>query len=318
MLAAPDLHGRQYAEAHSDAVDAWFREVFTEALGTGPGLALVAVGGYGRRELAPRSDVDVILIHDDLEDYADAAEALWYPVWDRGLKMGYAVVNLEQAELLAREELHWATAFLSARLIAGEEHLLVGLQEATDRVWADPEHDLLDQLADSVHQRHGRFGDVAFQIEPNLKEGRGGLRDLHSMLWAGRVTTDEPGFSVGPQLTADADRLLEARVALHRIASGTGDVLTLDIQDDVAAALGDASADELMVRLATAARRIAWYSDEAWYRWEKRVGRIGPATAMNVPIPTDFGLVDGYLELADVDVAGDPLMPLRLAVSSAR
>ena len=317
LLDAPDLGGRAYAAAHSDAVDTWFRDVFTDALGPGPGLALAAVGGYGRRELSPFSDVDVILVHDDLDDYADAAEALWYPVWDRGLKMGYAVVNLEQAETLAREELHWATAFLTTRLIAGDHRLLTGIDDATTRVWADPGSDLLSQLADAVHARHKRFGDTAFQIEPHLKEGRGGLRDVHSLLWAGQVD-DHPGFVLGPELRADADVLLDARVALHRTIGGAGDVLNLDVQDDVAEALGDTGSDQLMMRVATAARRIAWHSDNAWYQWEKNVGRIRPIAMMDVPIPTEFGLVDGYLELTDsVDVAADPLVLLRLAVSAA-
>ncbi len=317
LLDAPDLQGKDYAQAHSDVVDQWFREVFAEALGEGEGLALAAVGGYGRRELSPRSDVDVILIHDDLEHYAEAAEALWYPVWDRGLKMGYAVVTLEQAEVLAREELHWATAFLSTRLLAGDPALLTAVDEATVRVWADPGHDLLDQLADSVHDRHERFGDVAFKLEPNLKDGRGGLRDVHSMLWASHAV-DDSGFVVDAQLQADADALLEARVALHRVTGATGDVLTLEIQDEVARSVGDRTADDLMGRLATAARRIAWYSDEAWYRWEKRVGRVSLSASTDVPIPTDFGLVDGYLELADINLQADPLITLRLAVAAAR
>ncbi|MEM8922440.1 MAG: [protein-PII] uridylyltransferase [Actinomycetota bacterium] len=318
MIEAPELQGRLYAEAHSDAVDRWFREVFTEALGTGPGLALAAVGGYGRRELSPYSDIDVILVHDDRDDYAEAAEALWYPVWDRGMKMGYAVVNPEQAELLAREELHWATAFLSTRLIAGDHRLLTGIDDATARVWADPDHDLLDQLADAVHARHQRFGDAAFQIEPHLKEGRGGLRDVHAMMWASRAV-DDPGFVVGRHLTADADTLLAARVALHRVTGGAGDVLTLDVQDEVANALGDRDADQLMARLATAARRIGWYSDDAWFQWEKRVGRIRPMMNMDVPVPTEFGLVNGYLELSETaEVEDDPLVFLRLAVSAAR
>ncbi len=316
VLDAPDLQGRHFAEAHSDAVDRWFREVFTDALGTGPGLALAAVGGYGRRELSPFSDIDVILVHDDLDDYADAAEALWYPVWDRGLKMGYAVVNLEQAELLAREELHWATAFLSTRLIAGDHRLLTGIDDATARVWADPEAGLIEQLADSIGARHERFGDAAFQIEPHLKEGRGGLRDVHALGWADQATGD-PGFTIGPQLRDDADALLATRVALHRITGSSGDVLTLDVQDDVARALGDRSADDLMVRLATATRRIAWHSDEAWGQWSRRMGRSSRPRAIGVPIPTEFGLVNGYLELSEeVDVT-DPLVPLRLAVSAA-
>ncbi len=318
LLVAPELRGRAFAQAHSDATDDWFRSIYQEALGDTEGLALAAVGGYGRRELCPYSDIDVILVHDDLENYADAAEALWYPVWDRGIKMGYAVVNLEQAEALAAEELQWATSLLATRLIAGDLHLLEQLDQVTSRVWSNHGTDLLNQLADSVEERHDRHGDAAFQIEPHLKEGRGGLRDVHSLWWAGTVSQDFPTEFLD-QLGAEADTLLEARVELHRLAGRAGDVLSLDAQDDVADALGDANANDLMMRLALAARRIAWSSDEAWSRWDRQIGRSRLSVGSGEPIPTEFGLLDGQLQLAETaDVEGDPLLVLRLAVTAAR
>jgi [protein-PII] uridylyltransferase len=317
LLIAPELKGRAYAEAHTTATDEWFRQVYQEALGETTGLALIAVGGYGRRVLCPYSDIDVILVHDDLDNYADAAEALWYPVWDRGIKMGYAVVNLEQASVLAREELHWATSLLSSRLVEGDPELLARLDEATTAAWADPGADLMGLLAESVHARHEEHGDVAFQIEPHLKEGRGGLRDVHALTWASLAV---PGFDEGrrDQIQADADHLLEARIELHRRAGRPGDVLNLDVQDDVAKTLGDETTHDLMVRLALAGRRIAWHSDEAWSHWERRTGRSSRTGELAQPMSTEFGLVDGYIEVTDkVDVANDPLVVLRLAATAA-
>jgi [protein-PII] uridylyltransferase len=318
LLVAPELRGSAYARTHSDATDRWFHDVFQQALGEGKGLALVAVGGYGRRELCPYSDIDVILIHDDLDNYAEAAEALWYPVWDRGIKMGYAVVTEEQARVLGASELNWATAFLSARQLAGDPTEFKRLQALTGEVWRDHGELLLGQLADSVAYRHDHVGDVAFHIEPNLKEGRGGLRDVQSLGWANRV---RPGFAGGAleQLTADVETLLAARVELHRLAGRAGDVLNLDTQEEVAQALGDRSGHDLMLRVALAGRRIAWHSDEAWSRWERATGRavFTPITAE--PIDTEFGLVNGYVELsARVEVARDPLAVLRLAATAAR
>lgn len=323
LLEDAALKGRAYAEAHSDATDVWFRSIYLEALGETPGMALAAVGGYGRRELCPHSDIDVILVHDDADNYAEAAEALWYPVWDRGIKMGYAVVNLVQAKALAADELHWATSLLSTRLIAGDHRLLARLDEVTSGVWEESHDQLLADLVVSTHQRHDRHGSVAAQIEPNLKEGRGGLRDLHALQWAERAV---PGFSDGAlaELGEARNTLLEARVELHRLVGRAGDVLSLDAQDDVAAGLDVVDAHQLMVGLAVAARRIAWESDEAWSRWERRTGRAGlrtksPNPDSSSPIATEFGLVEGQLQLADaVDVGSDPLVLLRLAATASR
>ncbi|MGF1595620.1 MAG: [protein-PII] uridylyltransferase [Acidimicrobiales bacterium] len=319
-LLAPGagLRGRAYVEANTDATDQWFRRVFDDALSATPGLTLAAVGGYGRRELCPRSDVDVLLLHDDLDDYAEAAEALWYPVWDRGLKMGYAVATVDQAVILATEELHWATSLLSSRLIAGDPELLDRLDERVRTVWATDSDRLLAELSRAVHERHDQHGDVAFQIEPNLKEGRGGLRDLHALRWAEHAA---PGFV--PADLDDLDRvaepMLDARVELHRITGRSGDVLSLDTQDDVASSLGFPSGHELMVGISRVGRRLAWFSDEAWSRWERRTGRARFTALTAEPIATEFGLVDGRLELTDrVDPTTDPLLLLRFALTAAR
>jgi len=317
LLVASDLSGQRFAAAHSSATDEWFRGVFAGALGAPTGLALAAVGGYGRGALSPFSDVDVVLVHDNLEDYAEMAEALWYPVWDRGLKMGYAVVTLEQAEKLVANELHWATAFLSARPVAGNHSLVDSLAALTRRVWEDNTDEMLARLVEANDARHDRFGDVAFQIEPNLKEGRGGLRDLHALDWAAQISpelTEEL-----PDLSAEADALLAMRVELHRVSGRAEERLSFDAQDDVANILTNGSAQELMLRVSRTARSVAWHSDEVWSKWKRRTGRAVYSAATGEPIATEFGLVDGHVELASTaKVATDPLVLLRLAATAAR
>lgn len=272
LLVAPSLRGRSYAEAHSDATDEWFRQVVVEAGLTEADLALLAVGGYGRRELCPYSDIDVVLVHGPDVDSSMAAEALWYPAWDRGLKLGYAVVTMDQARVLLREEFEWATSFLDARLIAGAQYLCDGIEELTAKRWSSGNNELMTQLAEVVRARHVSRGDVAFHIEPDLKEGRGGLRDIHAMGWASGAV---PGFADDglDELEDDIEALLAARVELHRLAGRAGDVLRLDDQDDVAESLEDADGQALMLRLAHAGRRIGWYSDEVWRRWASQRNR---------------------------------------------
>ncbi len=307
LLEADHLRGRAYAEAHSSATDSWFRRVAQDRLAAIDDMALLAVGGYGRGRLCPASDIDVVLVHSDKVDGGDLAEALWYPAWDRGLALGYVVVTLDQAETLLAEEFEWATALLDTRLIVGNPWYQSEVDRLTTEAWTSRRDELLHKLARSVEQRHQDRGDAASQIEPNLKEGRGGLRDVHAMNWASRA---QPGFAeeLVAELQSDVDVLLEARVELHRLQGRSGDVLTLEFQDSVAEALGHKSSGELMLRLARSARRIAWYSDEAWRRWEY-VNRLDGAPVREV-LSVETAL--------DAALEGDPLLPLRMAARAAQ
>ena len=334
LLVAPELRGRAFAEAHAEETDRWFRSVADNALADMHDIALIAVGGYGRGQLCPHSDIDVILVHGTEVDGGRVAEALWYPVWDRGLKMGYVVVTVDQARRLLADEFEWATAFLDTRLVAGDHRLLATIDELTAEAWTDRRAELMATLAESVDRRHRARGDAAFQIEPHLKEGRGGLRDVHALGWASRAT---PGFADDflADIGDEVEALLEARVELHRLTNRPVDVLTLDEQDGVAAALGDENGQQLMLRLALAARRIAWYSDEAWSRWERseRYGsgagsnlapmtRAGAAdaspTSEHVADTSPFATADGLIRIRpEFDVSADPLLLLKLAVLAA-
>ncbi len=329
LLVAPELKGRDYTAAHAAETDRWFRELAERVLDSLEDVALLAVGGYGRNELCPYSDIDVVLVHGEKIDGAQVAEALWYPVWDRGLKMGYVVVTPSQAKTLLAEEFEWATSFLHSRLIAGDAGLAAEIKELVDETWSKRGDELLEHLAGTVTSRHKARGDVAFQIEPHLKEGRGGLRDVHALVWANRAS---PGFADDflSDLTEDMDTLLDARVELHRLAERAGDILTLDDQDGVAAALGEENGQQLMLRVALAARRIAWYSDEAWSRWERskrygeptgllrRLTKSPPLDAPSVSGAAQFESINGLVAIRpEVGVASDPLLLLRLAVLAA-
>ncbi len=298
LLDAPELTGGEYARAHCQATDDWFHNLASEKIEDPDQMALLAVGGYGRGELSPYSDIDLVLVHTDKADGADLAEALWYPAWDRGLNLGYVVVTVKQAKKLLADEFEWATAFLDTRLIFGNPKLHTKIDELTTKQWSKRSDKLMQQLSASVDERHKQRGDAASQIEPNIKEGRGGLRDVHALGWASRAV---PGFAAEflDELEDDVELLTQARVELHRQSGRANDTLTLDDQDTVAAGLGFDDSGQLMLRLARSARRIAWYSDEAWSRWAG-----------------DRPMV-GVKDLPDVD-RSDPVLPLRLAAHAAR
>ena len=270
--ASPDLSLVAEWTAH---VDRWLRGLFEAALAGGPaaGLALVAVGGYGRGELCPASDLDVLLLHDGRRDVAEIAERLWYPVWDEGEKLGHAVRTTREALALAADDLDTATSLLEVRALAGDPQLADGLATGAVAAWEKRGRRWLRRLADSVEARHHQAAEVAFHLEPDLKAGRGGLRDVHALRWASRarqVLLDDDLAT----LDAAYARLLAARVALHLQTGRASDVLTLQEQDGVAAALGT-DADALMADLAAAGRSIAWRADETWYRGPVVAGRPG-------------------------------------------
>ncbi len=317
LLSAPELGGTEYCRAHSDAADRWFDELLNSATDDLDGVALVAIGGYGRAELWPYSDLDVALIHHKNRDVTELAEKLWYPVWDRGLKLGNMVATVDQAVKEAHADLDRATALLDARLIAGDDGLHHKLATGTAKLWLKKSDQLLTDLAASVHNRHFRFGDVAFKGEPDLKNGRGGLRDLHAMRWAERA---QPGFAedIIDELLPQAAVLIDARVELHRWAGRATDVLTLDDQDGVAEALGEVDGQELMLRLALAARRVAWHNDEVWDRWKRERARPRRGRPL-VPLTEQLELRDDMIELrSGIAAASDPLLTLRASELAAR
>jgi [protein-PII] uridylyltransferase len=281
-------------------------------------VALVAVGGYGRAELSLGSDIDVLLLHDDHRDIGAVADRIWYPVWDEGVKLGHAVRTPKEALALAADDLDTATSLLQVRHLAGDRALTDDLGTRAVEQWQKRAKRWLGELARRVEARHAKAGEVAFLLEPDLKEGRGGLRDVHALRWAeaARSLLWEGDDSA---LDAAYDVLLSTRVELHRRTGRTSDVLLLEEQDAVAAALGHPSADALMHEVATAARTIAWRSDDAWRRIEASLaGPLGFWSRRDKVLGPGLALRDGEVHLTvDADPAADPGLLLRVARAAA-
>jgi [protein-PII] uridylyltransferase len=318
LVADRTLGGRALCRALAGATDDLLRALFADAEARFPpgrkgSVALVAVGGYGREELAPFSDIDVLLIHDGrVPRIEEMAAALWYPLWDSGLQLGHAVRSLEQQLSRADEDLDAATAQLSARPVAGDVELAARLSAEGRRRWQRNGRRWLDALRSRVIERREQAGDVAFLLEPDLKYGHGGLRDVQTMGWAaeaGLIVPDDDRVLVDQCYGT----LVAVRVALHRVKARPGDVLHLEDQDGVAAALGLASADELMAGLAAAARTVVWVADGAW----RRVAR--PAVGTAEPAGDGLVVVDRQVELAsDADPRVEPVLVLRAARVAAQ
>jgi [protein-PII] uridylyltransferase len=309
------VRGREYCHRLALATDAWIAalaDAAREANPRAPRFVLVAVGGYGRGELTPQSDIDLVLIHESKQSMETVASAIWYPIWDVGLKLGHAVRTFDDHLALAKDDLDTATALLTARPVWGDEKIGAKVVEAGRANWTKRKKRWLNDLGRRVRERQTNAGEVAYILEPDLKNGHGGIRDAQSLWWAERG---------GLSLNAEDDRalnecydiLLSARVALHLATEQKGDTLRLEDQDAAAVAAGAPDADAFMAEIAAAARTIAWIADEAWGRIDKRSGGVPKEVAPGVMF------LDGEMELAvDADPAVDPTYVLRIATSAAR
>jgi [protein-PII] uridylyltransferase len=314
------LVGGALCRRYSDLVDAWLADLLdqAEAASGRGGVSLVAVGGYGRAELSLQSDIDVVLLHDGRADIGTLADKVWYPIWDEGLKLGHAVRTTREALALAADDLDTATSLLEVRHLAGAPALTAELADRAQQQWQKRSKRWLTELVARVRDRHERAGEVAFLLEPDLKEGRGGLRDVHALRWA-EAARSLLWEGDDPALVSAYETLLSARVELHRRTGRPGDRLLLEEQDAVAAALGEASADTLMHSVAAAARTIAWRSDDAWQRIEASLaGPLGWRSRRDKAIGDGLVLRDGEVHLTgDADPSADPTLVLRAAAAAA-
>ena len=309
------LTGTAFTHAWSDRLDEWIAHV-ADSVGIPAGAALVAVGGYGRREMAPQSDLDLVLVHRPEADVSDFAERVWYPMWDEGLKVGHRVDTVDGLLRLAQTDLDTATAILDARFLAGEEDLALELAVSATRQWKSEGTANAMLLSERVSDLHGQFGEVAFLLGPDIKSGRGGIRDVQALRWV--AATGALEMTAPEALAAAGETLLRVRVALHRITGRPNDRLVLEYQDEVADQLGYRDADLLMADVSQAARSIAWLSDATWFQVERSLEPRRRSTDTDV-IDDEIEIEGWLLRLADsADVRSHPEIVLRVAVAAAR
>ena len=329
ILERSDLTGEALRDELTSRADQWLSELFATAVrGDGDGIALVAVGGYGRREPSPYSDLDLGLVHRndrDADDVAKAADSIWYPIWDSGVPLDHSVRTVADAVGVAGSDLRAALGLLDVRHIAGDEALSAELRERTLAAWRAAAAKRLPELITSTRGRADQFGELAFLLEPDLKEARGGLRDhLAVRAVAATWVVDAPSYA-----TRSAYRLLlDVRGELHRQTGRGNDKLLLQEQDGVAATLGYDDADALLGSVYRAARAIAFSVDEAFRRidaWlpsqHSRRWLPGRRRAVSVQRrPLADGVIEqgGEAVLArDADPLGDPVLLLRFAAAAA-
>ncbi|MFF6813809.1 [protein-PII] uridylyltransferase [Streptomyces sp. NPDC012403] len=330
LLTEEARSGPPRRAALADLTDDWLGGLFAAGTEGARGVSLVAVGGYGRAELSPRSDLDLLLLHDggDPEAVAALADRLWYPVWDLGLALDHSVRTPAEARKTAGEDLKVQLGLLDARHIAGDLGLTTALRTAVLADWRNQAPKRLPALRELCEERAERQGELQYLLEPDLKEARGGLRDATALrAVAASWLADAPREGL-----ADARRrLLDVRDALHLTTGRATDRLALQEQDQVAAELGVLDADALLRQVYEAARVIAYAGDVTW----REVGRVLRSRAVRPrlramwsggkPTPERSPLAEGVVEHdGEVVLARaarperDPVLPLRAAAAAAQ
>jgi [protein-PII] uridylyltransferase len=229
-------------------------------------IAVAATGGYGRGQLAPLSDIDLLILHSGLPDEAlkAAVNALLYPLWDAGLVVGQASHTPASAARFAETDMTAMTAFLDARLVAGDAKLFKDFTSRFDLLRWRMKSKFLKAKRDEQEDRHDRSTQSRYLAEPDLKEGKGGLRDIHVIGWLHRALYGKPLSEAGKrggvfrpediQSLKRAERfLLSLRAHLHDLRGRPDERLTFDIQPALADRLGyaaraDMSAAERMMK----------------------------------------------------------------------
>ena len=256
-LEARPSGGSECAQAQAFLIDQLVRVIYDHIVGrvyrasnrsTGERIAVLAVGGYGRGEMAPHSDVDIAFVTPikPTSWCEQVIEATLYYLWDLGLKVGQSSRSLDEVVRMAKSDLTIRTALLEGRYVWGDRELY---EEASARFWAEvvtgTEKQFVAEKLEERNLRHKKLGDSRYVVEPNVKEGKGGLRDLHALYWIGKyihkVRDASELVDVG-LLTAEEYRAFRraenffwaVRCHLHTITNRAEDRLTFDLQREVA------------------------------------------------------------------------------------
>jgi len=311
----------------SNESDRFLSQLFSKAahadtaLDASKEIALAAVGGYGRGELSPGSDLDILFIHSgklSSEQLKTFVNEVLYPLWD-SKSVDHSVRTRSETRDAASSDIRVATGLLDIRFIAGNPDLVATVRSDSLELWRKNTKDNLQELHKSLHERHTRSGELAYLLEPDLKEARGGLRDIQAL----RAIALSGAVAVPLEKISWAESTLNnVRESLH-IASGRGkDRLLFQEQDKVAELLNYSDADSMMGDVARAARSVDYLLDYTWHSLEHKgkdgLGRIlkrarVTTVAKNVSASNREIVIDSLTSLHE-----DPVVGLRAAATAAQ
>lgn len=303
-------------------------------------MAVIATGGYGRGRLAPGSDVDLLFLlpYKQTPWSESVVEYILYLLWDLGQKVGHATRNVEQCVRLSQSDITIRTAVLDARMILGDRPLFDNLTErfAADVVKGSAREFIAAKLAER-DERHRRTGESRYRVEPNIKDGKGGLRDLHTLQWLAKYMVAGPArndtiFTPSEQSTFRRceDFLWTVRCHLHFLTGRAEERLTFDLQPLLAERLGYArergglkAVERFMKHFFLVAKDVGDLTTVLCSALEIKQLKTSPViAAMLDPLSwrtrrrirrkTDFRIDNGRLNVADAEVfKRDPVNLIR-------
>ncbi len=251
LLQGSHFHSspREFLRQHSDLVDGLVRKAFQQAQSRvpAPSVCLVAVGGYGRAELAPYSDVDLLLLYasSKKEELPPLVEKILYPLWDLGLEVSCGSRSIDECLRMAQSDLHVKTGLIDGRYLDGEYEFFRKLYDFfTRKVLHRKVQEFARALAEDLYLRSQKYEDPAYTLEPDIKEGKGGLRDFQMGRWIIRAKykTDRWDSILFPDHSRMLERSLQflwaVRNQLHLLSGRRQDHLTFELQEKIAPILG--------------------------------------------------------------------------------
>ena len=324
LLWRQGLTGRALLNQHTQLVDGYLIHRFQESRKTQAGIALIALGGYGRGELFPFSDIDIMFLYDPSAegDLETITEAVLYPLWDAGLEVGHSVRTVAACLTDAENDFFFQVAMLDARFLTGDDRLFSELKENFRKIAIEGHRrNFLANMLRNRHERLKHYGEHSYLLEPNIKECRGGLRDIHSMLWTAWVIfgmkqlldIEEAGlFSVieRQRFETSWDNLIRIRNRLHYISGRKNDQLHFEHQEEMSKALdiqdkdGILGVERFMREVHTNLNTIATAVDIFFEHADETIGLTEPSTANRVLKP-GISIRHGRIHLADRELLAE-------------
>jgi len=328
---------------HCLVVDEYIINCFQQSVSRdyGEDVALVALGGYGRKELYPFSDIDLMILYrPEIQGKIDLiADAVLYPLWDTGLEVGHGVRTIAESLTQAEKDFFFLVALLDARLIHGSKQLYADLLAAYHRRFIEGQReDFVGKMKGHRQSRRERYGSHSFLLEPHIKEGRGGMRDIQAMMWTARMVFGLHGLDditdagllledEKQDFLAARNMLVRLRSFLHFFSKRKNDQLYFEQQGEVAAAFGYKTAkgilgvERFMRDVYSALEKIGLITDLFFDHVDEVLGLAGRGGVMadriiEAGIEVKMGRV--HLTASKVQIEAKPQILLRVFLAMAR